>query len=169
MINIVLYEPEIPTNTGNIMRTCAATGAVLHLIEPLGFKMDEKSIKRSGVNYIDKVEYHIYKDFNEFLSKNDGEFYFLTRYGKKPHTSFDYSDSSKDIYLFFGKESTGIPKELLRNYLDRCLRIPTNDNVRSLNLSNCVALVLYEVLRQQDYPNLLRTEPHKGEDWLIED
>ena len=169
MINIVLYEPEIPTNTGNIMRTCAATGAVLHLIEPLGFKMDEKSIKRSGVNYIDKVKYFIYKDFNDFLSKNNGEFYFLTRYGKKPHTSFDYSDSSKDIYLFFGKESTGIPKELLRNYLDRCLRIPTNDNVRSLNLSNCVALVLYEVLRQQDYPNLLRTEPHKGEDWLIED
>ena len=169
MINIVLYEPEIPTNTGNIMRTCAATGAVLHLIEPLGFKMDEKSIKRSGVNYIDKVVYHIYKDFNDFLSKNNGEFYFLTRYGKKPHTSFDYSDSSKNIYLFFGKESTGIPKELLRNYLDRCLRIPTNDNVRSLNLSNCVALVLYEVLRQQDYPNLLRTEPHKGEDWLIED
>ena len=169
MINIVLYEPEIPTNTGNIMRTCAATGAVLHLIEPLGFKMDEKSIKRSGVNYIDKVKYYIYKDFNDFLSKNNGEFYFLTRYGKKPHTSFDYSDSSKDIYLFFGKESTGIPKELLRNYLDRCLRIPTNDNVRSLNLSNCVALVLYEVLRQQDYPNLLRTEPHKGEDWLVED
>ena len=169
MINIVLYEPEIPTNTGNIMRTCAATGVVLHLIEPLGFKMDEKSIKRSGVNYIDKVKYFIYKDFNDFLSKNNGEFYFLTRYGKKPHTSFDYSDSSKDIYLFFGKESTGIPKELLRNYLDRCLRIPTNDNVRSLNLSNCVALVLYEVLRQQDYPNLLRTEPHKGEDWLIED
>ena len=169
MINIVLYEPEIPTNTGNIMRTCAATGAVLHLIEPLGFKMDEKSIKRSGVNYIDKVEYHIYKDFNDFLSKNNGEFYFLTRYGKKPHTSFDYSDSSKNIYLFLGKESTGIPKELLRGYLDRCLRIPTNDNVRSLNLSNCVALVLYEVLRQQDYPNLLRTEPHKGEDWLIED
>lgn len=169
MINIVLYEPEIPTNTGNIMRTCAATGAVLHLIEPLGFKMDEKSIKRSGVNYIDKVKYYIYKDFNDFLSKNNGEFYFLTRYGKKPHTSFNYSDTSKDIYLFFGKESTGIPKELLRNYLDRCLRIPTNDNVRSLNLSNCVALVLYEVLRQQDYPNLLRTEPHKGEDWLIED
>ena len=169
MINIVLYEPEIPTNTGNIMRTCAATGAVLHLIEPLGFKMDEKSIKRSGVNYIDKVKYYIYKDFNDFLSKNNGEFYFLTRYGKKPHTSFDYSDSSKDIYLFFGKESTGIPKDLLRNYLDRCLRIPTNDNVRSLNLSNCVALLLYEVLRQQDYPNLLRTEPHKGEDWLIED
>ena len=142
MINIVLYEPEIPTNTGNIMRTCAATNAHLHLIEPLGFKLDEKSIKRSGVNYIDKVVYTVYKDF---------------------------SDTTKDIYLFFGKESTGIPKQILRNYLPRCARIPTTDNVRSLNLSNCVALVLYEVLRQQDYPGLLRTEPFKGEDWLLKD
>jgi len=166
MINIVLYEPEIPGNTGNIMRTCAGTGAKLHLIEPLGFKLDEKNIKRSGVNYIDKVEYTVYKNFEDFLSKNDGEFYFLTRYGKKPHTSFDYSDQNKNIYLCFGKESTGIPKEILRNHLDRCLRIPTNSNVRSLNLSNCVAIVLFEVLRQQDYRNLLRTEPFKGEDWL---
>ena len=131
--------------------------------------MDEKSIKRCGVNYIDKVKYFVYKDFDEFLSKNNGEFYFLTRYGKKPHTSFDYSDINKNIYLFFGKESTGIPKEILRKYLDRCMRIPTNANVRSLNLSNCVAIMLYEVLRQQDYPHLLRTEPHKGEDWLTID
>ena len=166
MINIVLYEPEIPGNTGNIMRTCAGTGAKLHLIEPLGFKLDEASIKRSGVNYIDKVDYTVYKNFDDFLSKNTGEFYFLTRYGKKPHSSFDYSDRSKNIYLFFGKESTGIPKEILKDYLDRCLRIPTNANVRSLNLANCVAIVLFEVLRQQDYPNLLRTEPHKGADWL---
>jgi len=166
MINIVLYQPEIPQNTGNIMRTCAATNARLHLIKPLGFSLDERYIKRSGVNYIDKVEYHVYENFEDFLSKNDGEFYFLTRYGKKPHTSFDYTNKEKDIYLFFGKESTGIPKEILRNYLDRCLRIPATDNVRSLNLSNCVAIMLYEVLRQQDYPNLLKTEPFKGEDWL---
>ena len=166
MINIVLYEPEIPGNTGNIMRTCAGTGAMLHLIEPLGFRLDEKSIKRSGVNYIDKVKDKIYKNWEEFISQNNGDFYFLTRYGKKPHTSFDYSDTSKNIYLCFGKESTGIPKEILRNHLDRCLRIPTNANVRSLNLSNCVAIMLFEVLRQQDYPNLLRTEPFKGEDWL---
>lgn len=166
MINIVLYEPEIPGNTGNIMRTCAGTGVMLHLIEPLGFKLDEKSIKRSGVNYIDKVKYKVYKNWEDFLKSNDGEFYFLTRYGKKPHTTFDYSDTSKNIYLCFGKESTGIPKDILKNNLDRCLRIPTNANVRSLNLSNCVAIVLYEVLRQHDYPNLLRTEPFKGEDWL---
>lgn len=166
MINIVLYQPEIPQNTGNIMRTCAATNAKLHLIKPLGFSLDERYIKRSGVNYIDKVEYHLYEDFEDFLSKNQGEFYFLTRYGKKPHTSFDYTDKDKNIYLFFGKESTGIPKEILKNHLDRCMRIPSTDNVRSLNLSNCVAIMLYEVLRQQDYPNLLKTEPFKGEDWL---
>lgn len=166
MINIVLYEPEIPGNTGNIMRTCVATNARLHLIEPLGFKLDSANIKRSGVNYIDKLDYVVYSDWNDFVSKNKGEFYFLTRYGKKVHTSFDFSDKNKNIYLIFGKESTGIPKEILRNYLDRCLRIPASDNVRSLNLSNTVAIMIYEVLRQQDYPNLFRVEPHKGEDWL---
>ena len=169
MINIVLYEPEIPQNTGNIMRTCVATNCKLHLIEPLGFKVDDKTVKRCGVNYIDKLEYKIYKNFEEFLSQNDGEFYFFTRYGKKPHTDFNFQNKTKDIYLIFGKESTGIPKEILRNYLDRCMRLPTTANVRSLNLSNCVAIATYEVLRQLDYPDLLRTEPHKGEDWLLEE
>lgn len=169
MINIVLYEPEIPQNTGNIMRTCVATNCKLHLIEPLGFKVDDKTVKRCGVNYIDKLEYKIYKNFDEFLSQNDGEYYFFTRYGKKPHNEFDFTNQDKDIYLIFGKESTGIPKEILRNHLDRCMRLPTTANVRSLNLSNCVAIATYEVLRQQDYPNLLKTEPHKGEDWLLEE
>ena len=169
MLNIVLYEPEIPENTGNIMRTCAATGAKLHLIRPLGFRLDATSIKRSGVNYIDKVDYTLYDDYEDFCSKNDGEYYFMTRYGKKAHSEFDYSDKSKNIYLIFGKESTGIPKDILRNNLDRCIRIPSTDNVRSLNLSNCVAIVLYEVLRQQDYLDLCRCEPFKGEDWLLED
>lgn len=166
MINIVLYEPEIPQNTGNIMRTCVATGARLHLIEPLGFKIDDAHLKRSGVNYIDKLEYFVYKDYDDFLSKNKGEFYYFTRYGKKPHSSFNYNNDDKDIYLIFGKESTGIPKEILKNDLDKCMRIPMTDNVRSLNLSNCVAIVLYEVLRQNDYFDLLRVEPHKGEDYL---
>lgn len=166
MINIVLYEPEIPTNTGNIMRTCIAIGAKLHLIEPLGFRLDEKSIRRSGANYIDSLDYEVYDDYDDFLSKNSGEFYYFTRYGRKPHTSFDYSDSSKNIYLIFGKESTGIPKCILKNNLDRCMRIPMSDKVRSLNLSNCVAIVAYEVLRQQDYNDLLRSEPFKGEDYL---
>ena len=169
MINIVLYEPEIPGNTGNIMRTCVATNAKLHLIEPLGFQINDKTIKRSGVNYIDKLDYTTYLDFEDFISKNKGEYYFFTRYGKVPQDTFDLSDTTKNIYLIFGKESTGIPKEILRNYLDRCIRIPTTDNVRALNLSNCVAIATYEVLRQQKYPNLLQKEPHKGEDWLIED
>ncbi len=166
MINIVLYEPEIPANTGNIMRTCAATNAKLHLIKPLGFKLDSASVKRSGVNYIDKVNYQVYENIDEFFSKNKGEYYFITRYGKNTYSDYDFSDQNTNIYLFFGKESTGIPKEILKKHIDRCFRIPASDNVRSLNLSNCVAIILYEVLRQQDFPNLYKTEPHKGEDWL---
>ncbi len=166
MINIVLYEPEIPTNTGNIMRTCIACNAKLHLIEPLGFRLDEKSVKRSGVNYLDNLNYEVYDDYNDFLAKNSGDFYYFTRYGKKPHTSFDYSDCTKNIYLIFGKESTGIPKDILKNNLDKCMRIPMSSNVRSLNLSNCVAIVAYEVLRQQNYNDLLFCEPFKGEDYL---
>ncbi len=166
MINIVLFEPEIPQNTGNIMRTCAGTYSKLHLIKPLGFSMDESAIKRSGVNYIDHCDYTIYENWDDFVSKNQGEYYFYTRYGTKPHSEYDYSDTKKNIYLIFGKESTGIPKEILKQHLDRCARIPINDNIRALNLSNCVALVLFEVLRQQDYPNLLRYEPFKGKDYL---
>ena len=169
MINVVLFEPEIPENTGNIMRTCAASGARLHLIRPLGFAMSTGVIKRSAVNYIDKVNYTLYDDFLDFISKNPGEYYFFTRYGKKPHSEIDYTDKKKNIYLIFGKESTGIPKEILRKYLDRCIRIPCSDNVRCLNVSNCVAIAVYEVLRQQNYNDLLRYEPFKGEDWLLED
>ena len=163
MINIVLYEPEIPENTGNIMRTCAATNSKLHLIEPFGFIFDKNRIKRSGANYIDKVDYQTYVDFEEFLDKNDGEFYYFTRYGTNAYSEIDFSDKSKNIYLIFGKESNGIPLEILLNNLDKCYRIPTSDKVRALNLSNCVALVTYEVLRQQDFPNLLRNDPFKGD------
>ncbi|MEG0266318.1 MAG: tRNA (cytidine(34)-2'-O)-methyltransferase [Bacilli bacterium] len=166
MINVVLFEPEIPQNTGNIMRTCAGTGTRLHLIEPLGFKLDEKSVKRCGVNYIENCEYFVYKDWNEFLEKNKGTFYYLTRYGTKPHTSFNYQNINENIYLIFGKESTEIIEEILKKDIDHCMRIPMNKNVRALNLSNCVAIMLFEVLRQQDYRDLLRTEPFKGEDYL---
>jgi tRNA (cytidine/uridine-2'-O-)-methyltransferase len=167
MINVVLYQPEIPQNTGNIMRTCAGTDTKLHLIKPLGFSLDDKYLKRSGVNYIDHCDYEVYEDYEDFLSKNkDGDFYFLTRYGKMPHSSFNFSDRDKNIYLIFGKESTGIPKEILKQHLDRCLRIPINANIRALNLSNCVAIVLFEALRQQDYPNLSKVEIIKGEDFL---
>ena len=167
MINIVLLEPEIPQNTGNIMRTCVATGTKLHLIKPLGFKIDDAHLRRSGVNYIDKLDYEIYENYNDFLSKNSGEFYFFTRYGHKPHTSFDYSGTTKNIYLIFGKESTGIPREILKPNLDRCMRIPMTANVRALNLSNCCAIVVYEVLRQQNYRDLLFDEPHKDKDFII--
>ena len=167
MINIVLYEPEIPQNTGNIMRTCVATGSRLHLIKPLGFSIDDAHLKRSGVNYIDKLEYFVYENYQDFLSKNSGEFYFFTRYGHKPHSSFDYSDKSKDIYLIFGKESTGIPKEILRPNIERCMRIPMTDNVRALNVSNACAIVVYEVLRQRNYEGLLFDEPHKDKDFIM--
>lgn len=166
MINVVLFEPEIPQNTGNIMRTCAGTGVMLHLIEPLGFKLDDAHIKRSGVNYIEHCNYKVYSNFDEFMSENDGEFYFFTRYGHKPHTSFDFSDVNSNIYLVFGKESTGIPKEILKKHLDRCMRIPMNDNIRALNLSNSVAVGVFEVLRQQNYRDLLFDEPFKGKDYL---
>lgn len=166
MINVVLFEPEIPGNTGNIMRTCAGTGTKLHLIKPLGFSLDDKYIKRSGVNYIKYCDYTVYENFEDFQSKNIGTYYFLTRYGKKPHDSFDYSNKEENIYLIFGKESTGIPKQILSKNLDHCMRIPMNSNIRALNLSNSVAIMVYEVLRQQNYRDLLRTEPFKGENYL---
>ena len=166
MINIVLFEPEIPGNTGNIMRTCAGTDTKLHLIKPLGFSLDDKYIKRSAVNYIEHCNYEVYENYEDFKSKNEGTFYYLTRYGKKPHTENNYSNKEENIYFIFGKESTGIPKEILKNELDNCLRIPMNDNIRALNLSNTVAILIYEALRQQDYRDLLLNEPFKGENYL---
>ena len=168
MINIVLFEPEIPGNTGNIMRTCVATNSKLHLIKPLGFSLDDKYVKRSAVNYMEHLDYEVYENFDDFKSKNQGTYYYLTRYGKKPHTSFDYSNSNENIYLIFGKESTGIPKEILKEDLDKCMRIPMTKNVRALNLSNSVAIMVYEVLRQQNYNDLLFEEPHKSKDYLTE-
>lgn len=166
MINVVLFEPEIPGNTGNIMRTCVATNTTLHLIKPLGFSLDEKYIKRSGVNYIDKCKYFVYENIEDFFSKNKGTFYYLTRYGHKPHSSFNYSNTKENIYFIFGKESTGIPKKLLKDNLDHCMRMPMTDNVRALNLSNTVAIMVYEALRQQNYRDLLFDEPHKGDHFL---
>lgn len=167
MLNVVLFEPEIPQNTGNIMRTCVATNTYLHLIKPLGFYMDEAHLKRSGVNYVNECKYTIYENFDDFLNKNKGEMYYFTRYGKKPHSSFDYTNK-ENIYLIFGKESTGIPKEILKDHLDRCIRIPATSGVRALNLSNCVAIGIYEVMRQKNYEGLLQTEPFKGENYLEE-
>lgn len=165
MINIVLYKPEIPQNTGNIMRTCVATNSKLHLIRPFGFSLDNKSIKRSGVNYIDKLNYYIYDDFGDFKSKNEGVYYFFTRYGKKTYSDIEY-DINDNIYLIFGSESVGISKEILKENIDNCLRIPMSESVRALNLSNSVAVAIYEILRQNNYKSLLKLEPHKGENYL---
>lgn len=166
MIHVVLYEPEIPQNTGNIMRTCMASNCKLHLIEPLGFSLDEKHLRRSGMDYRDQLEVFTYKDWNEFISKNTGTYFYITRYGKKSPTMFDYKEVEGDIYLIFGKESTGIPKEILHDHLEYCARLPMVKKARSLNLSNCVAICVYEVLRQLDYPGLSPVEVIKGEDWL---
>ena len=166
MINIVLYEPEIPMNTGNIMRTCAGTDVKLHLIEPLGFSLDEKSVKRSGANYIENCDYTVYKNYEEFLKSNKGTFYFLSRYGNKKHTDFDYSNPNENIYFVFGKESTGIPKEILKENFEQCLRIPTNNKIRALNLSNTVAIMIYEALRQQNFNDLLLYDTFKGKDYI---
>jgi len=169
MIHVVLYQPEIPQNTGNIMRTCAATNTQLHLIKPLGFALDEKSVRRSGMDYRDIIVPKVYEDYEHFLSLNNGTYFFITRYGKKAPTNVAFNQCEDDIYLFFGRESTGIPKDILRPHIETCLRLPMVENARSLNLSNTVAIVVYEVLRQLDYPGLSKVEVIKGEDWLEHD
>jgi len=168
MIHIVLYEPEIPQNTGNIMRTCVAIGAKLHLIEPLGFKIDEAKLRRSALDYYEHLNYQTYKNFKEFEEQHPGEYFFLTRYGKQNYVDFDFRSIKEDIYLVFGKESTGIDKYLLAKHIDRCFRIPTTDKVRALNQSNAVAIISYEVLRQLGFPDLELHEPEnmKGKDFL---
>ena len=169
MLNVVLYEPEIPQNTGNIMRTCMAFHCRLHLIKPLGFELDDKHLKRAGMDYIDSLEWHVYENWQDFMDHNSGEMYYVTRYGSHTPDSFDFVtpwQEKKEIYLVFGKESTGIDKHILKANLSRCMRIPMVENARSLNLSNCVALVVYEALRQLQYPDLSHTEVIKGADFL---
>lgn len=154
-VNIVLVEPEIPQNTGNIARTCAATGARLHLIEPMGFKVDDKKLKRAGLDYWYLLDITYYKNLDDFFENNSGEFYFLSTKSKKAYSDVDYAVIEDDIYLFFGKETKGLPEELLLRNFDRCIRIPMIDEARSLNLSNSVAIAVYEVLRQRRFDGLL--------------
>jgi tRNA (cytidine/uridine-2'-O-)-methyltransferase len=167
-LNIVLYEPEIPQNTGNIMRTCVAIGAKLHLIEPMGFQIDESKLKRSALDYYEHLDYTVYPNYQAFAEKNPGTYLFLSRYGKKNYADIHYQDLNQPLYLIFGKESTGIDKKILAKHIEDCYRIPTTDKVRSLNLSNAVAIVAFEVLRQHDYEGLIEHEPetHKGKDFL---
>jgi tRNA (cytidine/uridine-2'-O-)-methyltransferase len=169
--HVVLYQPEIPQNTGNIMRTCVATNMTLHLIEPLGFKLDPKSIKRSALDYLDDVRFETHPDWTSFLKGREGRFIYVTRYGSKTPDQLDFTSQDEDIYLVFGRESTGIPKRILRDNLASCVRLPMTDKVRSLNLANTVCVLVYEVLRQQGYPGLFLHEPEtlKGEDWLLQE
>ncbi|WP_379971150.1 tRNA (uridine(34)/cytosine(34)/5-carboxymethylaminomethyluridine(34)-2'-O)-methyltransferase TrmL [Ectobacillus sp. sgz5001026] len=154
-IHVVLFQPEIPSNTGNIARTCAATGTVLHLIRPLGFSTEDKMLKRAGLDYWQYVDVRYYDSIEEFFEKNpDGDKYYLTKYGEKAHTVFDYNDTTKDIFFVFGRESNGLPANIIQENFDHCLRIPMTDKVRSLNLSNTAAILVYEALRQQNYPEL---------------
>lgn len=166
MIHIVLFEPEIPGNTGNIIRTAMATGSVVHLIKPMGFSLEDKYLRRSGMDYIKEADIRVHENWQDFRSQAQGNFFYMTRYGKKSPDSFDFGQLEGDIYLVFGKESTGIDKRILKGNLERCFRLPMVADARSLNLSNCVAIVVYEVLRQQGYPGLARHEVLKGEDFL---
>lgn len=151
-MNIVLYEPEMPANTGNIGRTCVATKTRLHLIEPLGFKLNEKAVKKAGLDYWDKLDLQIYCDFEEFLEKNPGaKLYLATTKAKKVYTEPKYDP---DAYLMFGPESRGIPEEILVRYPDTCVRIPMWGDIRSLNLSNSAAVILYEALRQNGFSEM---------------
>ncbi|MFC5613652.1 tRNA (uridine(34)/cytosine(34)/5-carboxymethylaminomethyluridine(34)-2'-O)-methyltransferase TrmL [Metabacillus niabensis] len=154
-LHVVLYQPEIPANTGNIARSCAATNTTLHLIRPLGFSTDDKMLKRAGLDYWEFVNVAFHDSLDELSEKYpDGEFFYLTKFGEQPHTAFDYSDAEKDYFFIFGRETTGLPKDVIKANMDRCLRIPMTDDVRSLNLSNTAAILIYEVLRQQNYPSL---------------
>ena len=151
-MNIVLLEPEIPQNTGNIARTCVATGTPLHLIEPLGFELSERTVKRAGLDYWDKLVLYRYSSFEDFCEKNpDAKIYMATTKARKTYADVHYE---KDSFIMFGKESAGIPEDILINYQETSVRIPMQDDIRSLNLSNSVAIILYEALRQSNFSDM---------------
>ena len=152
-INIVLHEPEIPQNTGNIARTCAATGASLHIIKPMGFTIDDKKLKRAGLDYWDKLDITYYESLEDFYEKNpDAAVYYYTT--KAPRAYTEVEDYPESVYIMFGKESKGLPEELLYENRDNCVRIPMRDTLRSLNLSNSVAIAVYEILRRDNFDGL---------------
>ena len=162
-IHIVLYQPEIPQNTGNVARTCAATGASLHLIRPLGFTIDDKKLKRAGLDYWDKLDITYYDGLEDFFEKNQNKkIYYFTTKAKNTYADVSYGD---ETYLMFGKESAGLPEELLIQHPDTAVRIPMRDKLRSLNLSNSVAIAVYEVLRQQQFEGLQEVGSLTKYDW----
>ena len=156
-IHLVQYNPEIPQNTGNIMRTCVATGVKLHFIKPMGFSLNEKSIKRSGANYGIAVEYEIYENWDDFIEKNKGgKFYLCTRNGKKRYSEIDFSDMTSEHFIILGGETKGIPKEILQTNSNDCYQVPMSENISSLNVSNIGAIIVYEALRQQEFTGLCK-------------
>ena len=162
-IHIVLHEPEIPQNTGNIARTCAATGASLHLIRPLGFEIDDRRMKRAGLDYWDKLDVHFYDDLADFQSQHpDAAIYYFSTKAKNRHVDVTFPD---EVFLMFGKETRGLPESLLAAHPDDCLRIPMRNHLRSLNLANSVAIAVYEVLRQYDFEGLLTEGELTHEVW----
>lgn len=151
-MNIVLHEPEIPANTGNIGRTCVATGTSLHLIKPLGFDISDKAVRRAGMDYWKELDLHVYENFEEFVEKNPGaRIYMATTKARKAYTEVEYKEND---FIMFGKESAGIPEEILVKYEETSVRIPMIGEIRSLNLSNSVSIILYEALRQQDFEGM---------------
>ena len=159
-LHIVLVEPEIPQNTGNIARTCAATGAVLHLIEPLGFEISDRYLKRAGLDYWQYLDWQVHPNLEDFFAKNKGEFYFLSTKAKNKYCDVKFEG---EVYLFFGKETKGLPESLLRQNEARALRLPMKEKIRSLNLANSVAISVYEVLRQWDFEGF-QTEGYLSEE-----
>ena len=164
-INIVLHEPEIPQNTGNIARTCAATGASLHIIRPMGFEIDDRKLKRAGLDYWDKLDITYYDDYEDFLAKNpvaqQNTYYFTTK-APSSYTEVEYPD---DVFIMFGKETKGLPEDILYANKDFCVRIPMRDTIRSLNLSNSVAIAVYEIIRQKGFDGLLAPGKLTSRDW----
>ena len=162
-MNIVLYEPEMPANTGNIGRTCVATGTRLHLIEPLGFKLNEKALKRAGLDFWDKLDVTVYSDFQDFLDRNPGaKIYMATTKAPNVYTEASYEP---DCYIMFGPESRGIPEDILVNHQETCVRIPMWGDIRSLNLSNSVSIILYEALRQNGFEKMTMQGHLRNYDW----
>lgn len=158
MIHIVLVEPEIPQNTGNISRTCAATGCALHLVKPLGFSIDEKAVRRAGLDYWKYLNLTVHENYEEFaaFAEGKGKIYYCTTKAQKVYSEIDFSNEEEEIFLLFGRETRGLPERIMKPYPERCIRIPMIDQARSLNLSNAVAIIAYEALRQQDFGALKR-------------
>ena len=161
-LNIVLVEPQIPQNTGNVARTCACTGARLHLVGPMGFVVDDKKLKRAGLDYWHMLDITYYQDLDEFFSKNAGPFYYFTTKAPQRYTDVQYPDGA---YLVFGREDAGLPEKLLFENQSQCVRLPMRDQARSLNLSNTEAIGVYETLRQWDFDGLLEQGHLRNYDW----